>query len=153
MNDPLSHCIWEVACNFSFPFDFLISPWPDPFSACNSWEESDDINSYFCHQLSTLSIPCEFKTPLTTKPYVRWFRYWMLKIKASGNFLVSPTFIPFKARGGGVKIVFPVFTYLIRAARDEQVEKNCIKTWPCVAEILCAHPTQDLKLGTGPGVP
>ena len=29
-----------------------------------------------------------------------------------------------KARGGGVKVDFPVFTYLIRAAGDEQEEKN-----------------------------
>ena len=26
--------------------------------------------------------------------------------------------------GGGVKVEFPVFTYLIRAAGDEQEEKN-----------------------------
>ena len=32
-----------------------------------------------------------------------------------------------KARGGRVKIGFPDFTYLIRAAGDEQVEKNRIK--------------------------
>lgn len=31
--------------------------------ACNSWEESDDINSYFCHQLSTLSIPKSAEHP------------------------------------------------------------------------------------------
>ena len=29
-----------------------------------------------------------------------------------------------KARGGGVKVDFPVFTYLIRAAGDEQEENN-----------------------------
>ena len=40
--------------------------------------------------------------------------------------LIEPVQANIKARGGGggVKVDFPVFTYLIRAAGDEQEEKN-----------------------------
>ena len=42
---------------------------------------------------------------------------------------LSKAFDTIKARGGGggVKVDFPVFTYLIRAAGDEQEEKNRTK--------------------------